>query len=289
MANEESGEANTMASIMGLGKLPKYNGRTSIRVFIKTIKKRAKLESWNDDQTAQIMRYLCTDLAEAYLDSHTELDDVSLEDLCRNLNDRFKQKVTKTEAYSQLLAIRQSDDNISEFAGRIESCAGELTEILTELGEPESRDELLISVFMTGVSAVIKRMIVSNSYKEFSELVRAAKRCERTLPDQKRSAVNAVEETGENVIDVNNFEYQIEGNNGYGRGNGYNSNRGNYQRGRGGRPNWYNNVNQGFYNRGNGARQNYYPPGCWNCGSMEHFRSHCDQPQRHLGNQNSKN
>ena len=250
MASEGTGSSQNMSSIIGLGKLPRYNGRTSVRIFIKTIKKRAKLEAWSDNQTAEIVKYLCTDLAEAYLDSHSELDDANFNTLCEHLNERFKPKITKTEAYSQLLAIRQDHLSVADYAGKIESCASELSEVLTELSEPDARDELLISVFLTGVSQNIKRMLISN---EFGELVRAAKRCELTLPDSKRGGIHALNENGQNQSN-RNVQYNARG--GYQpRGRGSHSSRGGYRQ-----------------------HPNNRDKTCWNCGSPDHFRAYCDQP-----------
>ena len=170
-----------LGPIAVLGKLPKYDGRTSITKFLKQIDKRGKLENWNDDRKALIIRYLCTDIAEAFIDSRPELEDSTFPELCEALKNRFKLKISKPAAYSQLMGIKQGSDQINDYAGKIESTAAELSEIIPELGIADSREQLLISVFLSGISKSLKTMLISKEYDDFAELVRTAKRCEETL------------------------------------------------------------------------------------------------------------
>ena len=65
----ENSETNTTNAISVLGKLPKFDGRSSFKKFIKTIDKRSALEGWDDARKAGIVRYLCTDIAKAFIDS----------------------------------------------------------------------------------------------------------------------------------------------------------------------------------------------------------------------------
>lgn len=175
-----------------LGKLPRFNGKTSIVQFLKTISKRSKLEKWKDDDQASIIRYLCTDNAEAFLDANPELSDCSLKDLTEGLLDRFKPKISKAEAFSELMSLKQNRDSIDDYAGRLESKAASMSDVLTELSDPDERDELLMSVFIAGLNPHLQRILTASEHSEFSDLVRAAKRCEKTFPEYRRH-VNAID------------------------------------------------------------------------------------------------
>ena len=178
-------------NISVLGKLPKFDGRTSVKKFLKSIEKRSQLEKWEEPDKARIVQYLCVDLAEAFIDSNPELENASFTDLSDRLLARFGPKISKPEAYTELMSVQQRRQSIDEYAGQIESTAANLSDILVELQDVEKRDELLVSVFMSGLDANIKRSLIVNEYKAFSDIVRAAKRYERTFDHQKN--VNALD------------------------------------------------------------------------------------------------
>ena len=170
-----------------LEKLPKFDGRSSIKKFLKSIYKRSTLESCDDERKAAIVRNLCTDMAEAFIDSHPELENSSYKELCVELNKIFKSKITKSEACGILMSIRQEHCSIAEYAGKIERSAADLSEIITELTEHTDLEKWLISIFINGLSQIIKRLLISVEYDEFSDLVRAAKQCEQTLSETRRA------------------------------------------------------------------------------------------------------
>lgn len=226
----------------GLGKLPRFDGRTSIRQFLNQINKRAKLEQWDDERKAELIRYLCTDLAESFLDSNPELEECSLEVLCERLNARFQPKIKKPEAYTELFSIRQGRDSVAEYAGKIETVSATLSDALNELKNPETREELLVSVFMTGLEPNCKRILLANEYKTFSDCVRAAKRVEKSN-NESRIIGNISEQT-------------------------VNQNNENHNR----TPRNYNQSGMG-YNNPNRPRVK-----CWNCGEEGHIMRFCNKP-----------
>lgn len=254
-------------SVSVLGKLPKFDGRSSIKKFLKNIDKRSSLESWDDAKKANIVKYLCTDIAEGFIDSHPELENCSYKDLCTELNNRFKLKITKPEAYAQLMNIKQNNLGITDYAGKIESTAADLSEIIPELADQAGREELLISIFLNGLAQNIKRMLVSTEYEDFSEIVRAAKRCEHTLGEQRRG-VGAVEPI-EPLVNVRDSKRTC---------HCTDSCEDNYLRNR-----------DNSFQRQNideTRKQRYNPPVCWLCGQPGHLRRNCSQMRQHYYEKN---
>lgn len=197
--NEPASTNSSNLAISVLGRLPKFDGRGSVRQFLKNIQKRAQLEGWSETQKATVTKYLCTDLAEAYLDAHEEIDALPYKELSEKLLERFEPKISKPEAYAELLGIRQVKRSIAEFAGEIEAKAGALSNVISELKEAQTREELLTSVFLNGVDAYIKRALITTDFHKFNEIVRAASRYESTLSESKRM-VGAIENPDRQVI-----------------------------------------------------------------------------------------
>lgn len=235
--------------ISGLGKLPKYDGRGNVRQFLKTIEKRSKLEKWDDDYKATIVRYLCVDLAEAYLDACPESEELSYGELIKTLKERFDTKLSKPEAYSELMSITQRNDTIANYAGNIENAAANLSGVIDELRDVDERDALLISVFRNGLCPSIQKALIANEYDEFLDIVQAAKRCEKIFDKGNR-----------NVHNINKFSDSNNGQSQYSHqdnSTNYNHNNNQY------RPNY---------------RTNQRHPSsiqCWNCGKRGHISRHC--------------
>lgn len=253
-----------------LGKLPRYDGHSSINKFLKMIEKRSRLDHWNDEQKASIIQYLCTDIAEAYLNSHPELGDATYDDLCRSLIERFKPKLSKTEAYSQLLGLRQNNKTVGEFAGSIESCAAELTDVVTELLDQRAREELLVSVFISGLNFNLKQSLVATEFDEFNKAVKAAKRCERSLDEPRRSvsavmAQNSAAPRHEQAALPPRHDHDPR------RDHTPPTTRGAY--------------GQPWRNRQTNNRQQRSQMACWNCGEEDHFQRDCPQPRPGRGYQ----
>ena len=76
-----------------LGKLPKYTGKSSAKPFLRGIDKRGQLEKWNNNDKTIIVRYLCAELAESFLDANPDCEDLSYEDLCERLKAWFDPQI----------------------------------------------------------------------------------------------------------------------------------------------------------------------------------------------------
>ena len=179
-------DEDKVSNIMGLGKLPKYNGEGSVRKFIREINKRSKIEKWNDTQKVEILKYLCTGGAESYLTTNPELDNYDYDELCKALLDRFEKTVNKTEAYTNLLTIKQNRKSVAEYASKIETQAAEYMGVIEELEDAEKRGELLASIFITGLDPYIKKALAATEFAQFEEVVGAAKRYERMVGETTR-------------------------------------------------------------------------------------------------------
>ena len=125
-----------------LGKLPKFDGKGSITSFIKTINKRGLLEQWTDDNKADVVRYLCTGAAEVFIDSNPEMEDCDYKELCDSLKERFKARLSTSDAYAELLSIRQNRQSVTEYTERIERTAANLSDAVsyTHLTLPTNRE-----------------------------------------------------------------------------------------------------------------------------------------------------
>ena len=177
-------EANSVAIV---GKLPKFNGKSPINQFLKIINKRARLESWDEDKQANIIRYQCTDVAESFLDAKPELTECSLPELCTALRTRFKIKLSQPEAYAKLMKVEQNHLSINDYVGSIETMAADFADIIPALRDINSRDELLIAVFNNGAHTTIKEMLAARDFETWHELIQAATKCE-TVIKERRSA-----------------------------------------------------------------------------------------------------
>ena len=185
----EDGEDKPISSTV-LGKLPRFDGNGNITSFIKTINKRGTLEQWTDDNKADVLRYLCSGAAEVFIDSNPELEECDFKELCDSLKNRFKTKLTTSEAYAELLSIRQNRQSVTNYAESIERSAANLSDAIEDLKDQDKRNELLISVFMTGLDSHLKRGLVAREFDDFSTLIHTAKQCEATFTDRRH--VNAM-------------------------------------------------------------------------------------------------
>lgn len=176
-----------------LGKLPCFDGKTKVSKFLKTIATRAKLEGWSEERQTDIIKCLCTDLALSFLEARPELETASFAILTTALTDRFGAKVSRQEAYTSLNNLKQGSSSINEFAGSIEDMGSTVFDIITELNTPETRDGLLISVFINGLRQDIRQMIGLQEFKTLFECVTAATKAEKLLPPTKPRTVGAVE------------------------------------------------------------------------------------------------
>lgn len=198
---EEDRNNNAIGSAV-LGKLPKFSGKGSVRSFLKTIDKRATLENWSDTEKANIVRYLCTESAEVFIDSNPDLEECNYTDLCNRLVERFKVKFSTSEAYAELLSVRQNRQSISEYTEKIERTAANVSDVIDDLKEQDSRNELLTSVFMAGLDSHLKRALVARKFEEFSDLIHAAKQCESTFTEPRRN-INSIDTNNDTPNNIN--------------------------------------------------------------------------------------
>lgn len=178
---------NIFSGIALLG-IPKFDGKGSIKKFLKTIDKRGRIERWTRRDKCRIIRCLCTDAAESFLDVNPQLANASYDLLCQKLIGRFDFKLSKAEAYDVLMSVKQRDSSIEDFAFRIEKTASEHDDVITELKDINHRDEILISAFLAGVNLDIKRSLVVVEHSKFETLIHTAKRLERAINSQRNTA-----------------------------------------------------------------------------------------------------
>ena len=248
----------TIVGLNGLGKLPKFNGKGNLKSFLREIEKRSKIEGWDDDQKAEILKFSCVGNAEAYLAAHPETDELNYTDLCNKLTERFGSRTSKTEAYATLLGTKQNRQSVEEYAGRIETLAAEYVDIIEELADYDTRSELLTSVFITGLDNYLKKALVTVDNDSFEDAVKMAKKCENVLIEPRRNMTGAVNVEDRDFQGHRNVTIECWscGGNHYQRNcPGHNSNRGrgSYRgyRGRG----W-----QGPQSYGRGSYRNYRNP-----------------------------
>lgn len=263
MASDD--EESPSINISGLGKLPKFDGKGNVKRFLKGIEKRGKLENWTDSNKLTIVQYLCIDLAEAYVDSIPDLDNLTYKEFTDALKSRFEPKLSKPEAYSELMAIEQGRDNVNDYAGRIESAAADLADIIIELRDPDERDALLISVFRSGLDTGIQKALAANDYDEFTDIVKAARRCESVLYKGRRNinqiSSEAPRRDQTNCTDDRNAPTTSQA--------------------------------QNYYDNNQGPPQNNRPDmrhiQCWNCGKRGHVSRWCRSPPNNQQNRYDNN
>lgn len=183
-------EQNTTVSV--LGKLSKFDGK-QVNTFLKNFEKRAIIEKWNETDKASLLTLVCSGNAEVFIDSLPNLKEMNYEQLKKALKDRFSQQISKAQAYAALMGVRQARKDIEEYIAEIESLAFEFSDVISDLRDSSLRDELLVSVFLNGVEVNIKKILSANEYSSFSDVCRAAKKCEATSSEGRRT-VNLVEE-----------------------------------------------------------------------------------------------
>lgn len=183
-------KASVIKKIALLG-IDNFDGSGSVRKFLTKIDKRGRLEKWSKRDKARIVICLCIGPAEAFLDSYPQLQNATYDVLCRELISRFDKQFSLTEAYTELMSIKQGEDTIENFVYRIETVASEIDHLIPELTDKSARDEYLIAAFMEGINTEIRCSLVLIEYREFETMVRAAKRLEKTY-DSRRRVVDAI-------------------------------------------------------------------------------------------------
>lgn len=98
--------------------------------------------------TVNILRRLCADSAQPYLNSHSETD---------NLN--FREQVSKQKAFSQFANVKQGYLNVKDYANKVDEISEYVMDISTEFENIESRDQFFISVFINGSNFEMTNLI----------------------------------------------------------------------------------------------------------------------------------
>ena len=173
-----------------LGKLPRFNGSSSVARFLSQFKKRAALEDIAEDKKADILRFLLDGPAEIFLASHSELETAGLQELENRLKERFTPKMTSAEGLTRLMQVRQEDRLTEEYAERIEQEAADLIEFVPDLRTEGTREELLIQAFINGLRQELKIQLSAPLFTKFRDAVTAAKKVEQV--SQELLQVNAV-------------------------------------------------------------------------------------------------
>lgn len=117
------------------------------------------MENWREELKVNILRCLCIDSAQTYLNSHPETEDFNFDELVKFLAKRFEMKVTKQEAYGRFTSIKQGHSNIREYANKIDESSESVMQVLTEFEDIENRDQFLISIYISGLNLEISKLI----------------------------------------------------------------------------------------------------------------------------------
>ena len=173
-----------------LGKLPRYNGSSSVARFLSQFKKRAALEDIAEDKKADILRFLLDGPAEVFLTSHPELERAGLQELENRLKEWLTPEMTSAEGLTRLMQVRQEDRLTEEYAERIEQEAAELIEFVPDLRTEGTREGLLIQAFINGLRQELKIQLSAQPFTKFRDAVTAAKKVEKV--SQEILHVNAV-------------------------------------------------------------------------------------------------
>lgn len=176
---------NTIQFSNILGRLKPFNGKTSLKSFLNQFNIRARLENWSEENKVNILRCLCIDSAQTYLNSHPDVDNLDFNELVSFLEKRFKVVISKHEAYSQFTNLKQGLLNVKDYANKIDEISESVIDVLTEFENEESRDQFLISVFINGLNYEIKKLIGIHEFNSYNNCVQTALKAEKLVPNRK--------------------------------------------------------------------------------------------------------
>ena len=179
---EENAQSLNFSSIVG--KLKSYNGKTNFRSFLNQFNTRAKLENWDDVNKVNILKCLCIETAQIYINTHPEIDELNFDELVSFLRKRFQVNISKQEAYSSFTNLRQGQLNVRDYINKIDEISENVLEILTEFETLESKDQFLISIFINGLNIEIKKMIGIQEFASYNTCMQAALKAEKLLPNR---------------------------------------------------------------------------------------------------------
>ena len=158
-------------------RLEFFNGKTCARTFINNIKRRATIEKWSEEKTANIIRLQCTEGAQVFLDAHKEYDDVGLEELCHLLLTRFEEATTSHQAVAEFNSIKQGIGTVYDFVAKIEKLITKYEHLVEDLSNPQKKSSFLLHVFMSGIRDHIYEDIKLFSPETYEEAIKLA--CKR--------------------------------------------------------------------------------------------------------------
>src|ERR1044072_9090837 len=140
-SNVENNAQNENVNILQfsniVGKLRSFNGKSNFKNFIIQFKLRSKLENWGEDIKVNILRCLCIDSAQTYLNAHPETEEFNFDELVAFLSKRFVIKISKQEAYSRFTCLKQGHLNIRDYANKIDEISESVMQVLTEFEDVE--------------------------------------------------------------------------------------------------------------------------------------------------------
>lgn len=196
MMAEDNRNANAINFSSIVGRLKSFDGKSNFKSFINQFNVRARLESWDEDSKVNILRCLCVDTAQTYLNTNPEIEELKYDELVAFLAKRFQTVITKQESYSRYTSVRQNNLDVRSYADKIDEISEEVMEFLTEFDNVESRDQFLISIFINGLNIEIKKLVGIQEYTSYNACIQAALKAEKLLPNKR--PINNVNEQERN-------------------------------------------------------------------------------------------
>ena len=167
-----------------VGKLKFFNGKSNFKSFLNQFNTRAKLEGWREEVKVNILKCLCIDSAQTYLNSHPETEEFDFDELVEFLTKRYEIKVSKQEAYGRFSNIKQGHSNVRDYADKIDEISESVMHVLTEFEDIENRDQFLISIFVNGLNLEIKKLIGIQEFNSYNNCLQTALKAEKLLPSR---------------------------------------------------------------------------------------------------------
>ena len=172
-------ESSQQLQLQFLPKLPRYDGTSSVKRFLKTFEQRAKLEKWSEENQLIILKLQLTGDAESFLLSRGEVineDEETFDTFKTALIDRYSVTQPTTKTIAEYYHIKQGQKTVNQFLAQLESFIADHPDML----EYQNKENELLSVgFMEGMSPRIKNHMVASEDVPFRQLVNRANQIER--------------------------------------------------------------------------------------------------------------
>ena len=161
-----------------LGGIDKYDGRANIDKYLSRFDRRAKIEGWTKEQSAEILKYSCVGRAMNFLEANKDIEKLSYEELCETLRIRFRSGIDRINAIGNFLKVKQGKMTVDEYAYKIESICARYRYIIPELQDVKERNLITSKIFVMGLKRSIKIILSPEEHENFYDVVRIAKRVE---------------------------------------------------------------------------------------------------------------